>query len=61
MENLKEDLTRIHNSLEMALEDLEKFEGGNASAGTRIRRMMQDIKVCAQNIRVEVQTIKNSK
>ena len=40
--------------------DLVKFEGGNNSAGTRVRKNMQAIKSMAQEIRLEVQEIKNS-
>jgi len=40
--------------------DLVKFESGNNSAGTRVRKNMQAIKNMAQEIRLEVQQIKNS-
>jgi hypothetical protein len=41
--------------------DFEKFyEGNNAAAGTRVRKAMQDIKTLAQDIRLEVQNMKNS-
>ena len=40
--------------------DLAKFEAGNASAGTRVRKAMQTIKSLAQELRVEVQNQKNS-
>tara|TARA_Y100001972_G_scaffold84220_1_gene102483 strand:+ start:594 stop:773 length:180 start_codon:yes stop_codon:yes gene_type:complete len=40
--------------------DLEKFDNGNKSAGTRIRKAMQEIKLLAQQVRVKVQDIKNS-
>ena len=40
--------------------DLVKFESGNNSAGTRVRKNMQSIKNMAQEIRLEVQHIKNS-
>ncbi len=47
------------NSLEA---DFEKFyEKGNNAAGTRIRKGMQALKNLAQEIRVEVQNMKNSK
>ena len=39
--------------------DLEKFDNGNKSSGTRIRKAMQEIKLLAQQIRVKVQDIKN--
>ncbi len=45
----------------MSLEgDFEKFyDKDNQAAGTRVRKGMQDLKNLAQEIRVEVQEIKN--
>ena len=41
-------------------EDFMKFyEKGNNAAGTRVRKGMQDLKVLAQEIRTDVQDIKN--
>lgn len=41
--------------------DVEKFYGaGNAAAGTRVRKAMQDLKGLAQEIRTEVTEKKNS-
>ena len=40
--------------------DAEKFAEGNNSAGTRVRKYMQQIKNMAQEVRVEVQHQKNS-
>ncbi|GAA4196075.1 hypothetical protein GCM10022289_01200 [Pedobacter jeongneungensis] len=41
--------------------DVTKFyDGGNAAAGTRVRKAMQDLKVLAQEIRAEVTEKKNS-
>jgi len=40
--------------------DFEKFyDKSNQAAGTRVRKGMQDLKVLAQDIRKEVQDIKN--
>ena len=40
--------------------DFEKFyKDGNKAAGTRVRLAMQELKTFAQNVRNEVQTIKN--
>lgn len=40
--------------------DFVKFyDKGNQAAGTRVRKGMQDLKTIAQNIRSEVQDIKN--
>lgn len=45
-------------SLEM---DFEKFyDKGNQAAGTRVRKGMQELKNLAQEIRVEVQSMKNT-
>tara|TARA_Y100001978_G_C23267817_1_gene234420 strand:- start:269 stop:460 length:192 start_codon:yes stop_codon:yes gene_type:complete len=58
------DVTRLYNqmliNLEKGIDDVEKFEDGNKSAGTRIRKNMQDVKNLAQQIRVEVQEMKNA-
>lgn len=42
-------------------EDLKKFYGkGNKAAGTRARKGLQQIKKLAQEIRMEIQDIKNN-
>ncbi|MDB5262782.1 MAG: histone [Adhaeribacter sp.] len=48
--------------LVMSLEgDFEKFyEKNNSAAGTRVRKGMQDLKNMAQELRKEVQDMKNS-
>ena len=43
-----------------ACHDSEKFVEGNNSAGTRVRKRMQNIKNLAQRVRIEVQEQKNS-
>ncbi|NQV73588.1 histone H1 [bacterium] len=41
-------------------DDFSKFyEKGNKAAGTRVRKAMQDLKSMSQDIRVEVQNMKN--
>ena len=40
--------------------DVTKFVEGNNSAGTRVRKAMQNVKTLAQQVRVEVQDQKNS-
>ena len=58
------DVTRLYNkmclTIEKGIEDVDKFEDGNKSAGTRIRKNMQEVKNLAQRIRVEVQEMKNA-
>ncbi|MDZ7717334.1 MAG: histone H1 [Balneolaceae bacterium] len=42
-------------------EDLDKFyEKGNKAAGTRARKQLQNLKKLAQDIRLEIQDIKNN-
>ena len=53
-ENMQTILTELQT-------DIDKFNNGNASAGTRIRKAMQAIKGQAQDLRKEVQEIKNNK
>lgn len=51
------DLVDFVNGLEA---DFTAFyEKGNKAAGTRIRKAMQEIKQTAQEIRLEVQAMKN--
>ncbi|MBL4710226.1 MAG: hypothetical protein JKY48_17480 [Flavobacteriales bacterium] len=53
-----EELQELLNSLEG---DFEKFyDKENAAAGTRVRKGMQDLKNLSQDIRLEVQKIKNA-
>jgi len=48
--------------LESLKEDFGKFyDGGNNAAGTRVRKGMLELKNQAQDIRKEVQAIKNKK
>ena len=58
------ELTKMYNemlvTLEKGIEDLEKFEDGNMSAGTRVRKNMQIVKELAQKTRVAVQEQKNA-
>ena len=39
--------------------DVSKFIDGNNSAGTRVRKAMQEIKALAQEVRLEVHDQKN--
>ena len=54
------NVEKIQEVLTLVQGDVEKFTNGNKSAGTRIRKAMQEIKGLAQEVRTEVQTIKNN-
>ncbi len=52
-----DDLKSLIDSLE---EDFGKFyDKGNKAAGTRVRKAMQRLRAMAQEIRKEIQDIKN--
>ncbi|MEX2410775.1 MAG: histone H1 [Candidatus Paceibacterota bacterium] len=53
-------LNEVKNLMAGLEEDLVKFyDKGNKAAGTRARKTLQDLKKLAQDIRVEIQNIKN--
>ena len=58
--NLEELLDEMQNEMHSAHEEMEKFMGGNKSAGTRVRKSMQSIKTMAQDVRKQVQERKNN-
>ena len=58
--NLEELLDEMQDEMHSAHEEMEKFMGGNKSAGTRVRKSMQSIKTMAQNVRKQVQERKNN-
>ena len=59
MNEIIETLQNIEGQLHVAAEDAMKFDQGNNSAGTRVRKAMQNIKGLAQQVRLEVQAQKN--
>ena len=60
MTELEKLYQNMADTLEQGMTDLEKFEAGNMSAGTRVRKNMQIIKDLAQKVRVTVQEQKNA-
>ena len=56
---LEELLDVMQDEMHSAHEEIEKFTGGNMSAGTRARKSMQLIKEPAQSVRKEIQAMKN--
>ncbi len=61
MTELEKLYQNMADTLEQGMTDLEKFEAGNMSAGTRVRNAMQKVKTTAQEVRVHVQSTKNNK
>ena len=60
MTKLENKLQEMFNTLTSISNDVEKFQAGNKTAGTRIRKAMQAIKTTAQEVRVHVQEVKNT-
>ena len=56
LDSLFDNLQNVINDCQT---DVTKFVDGNNSAGTRVRKAMQEIKSIAQKIRLEVQDQKN--
>ena len=52
-----EDLKVLVNEIEA---DINKAQGGNKAAGTRVRKQMQNIKQAAQNVRNRILEIRSS-
>ncbi|UKT65480.1 histone H1 [Pedobacter mucosus] len=56
-----EKFSKVKEAVAAIEADVEKFyNAGNAAAGTRVRKAMQDLKVLAQEIRAEVTDKKNT-
>tara|TARA_R110000744_G_scaffold18249_1_gene49133 strand:- start:321 stop:509 length:189 start_codon:yes stop_codon:yes gene_type:complete len=60
MNELNNTFDELQNVINDCQGDVTKFVDGNNSAGTRVRKAMQDIKRLAQDVRTEVQNQKNS-
>ncbi len=59
---MSEKYTQLVEMVKGLEADVEKFYGkGQAAAGTRVRKGMSDIKKLAQDIRTDVQDIKNAR
>ena len=58
--NIIKLMVQMEKEFMSAAGDSEKFVEGNNSAGTRVRKCMQNIKNLAQAVRKEVQEKKNT-
>lgn len=55
-----EEFETLKRLVEEAQQDMQKAEGGNKAAGTRVRKAMQDIKNTAQEVRKKVLEIRKT-
>lgn len=59
MVNLTGMLDELMDTIQNAYSNAEKFQNrGNKSAGTRVRKTMQEVKTQAQNIRIAISEMK---
>lgn len=49
-----EEYQNLRRLVEEVAEDISKAAGGNKAAGTRVRKIMQDIKNTAQEVRKKI-------
>lgn len=57
---MEKQMTELLELVAQAKIEEVKFSNGNKVAGTRLRKLMQEIKTTAQNIRIAVSDIKNA-
>lgn len=54
------DYEKLKELVDSAADDIAKAEGGNKAAGTRVRKIMQDIKAAAQEVRKKILEVRSS-
>ena len=57
---LNNTFDQLQDAINDCQTDVTKFVEGNNSAGTRVRKAMQNVKALAQEVRTEVQSQKNA-
>lgn len=55
-----EEYENLKRLVESAAEDVAKAEGGNKAAGTRVRKIMQDVKNSAQIVRKKILEVRSA-
>ena len=54
-----EEYEQLKELVESADDDVAKASGGNTAAGTRVRKVMQDIKDTAQSVRKKILEVRS--
>ncbi len=54
-----EEYENLKQIIESAADDVQKAQGGNKAAGTRVRKIMQDIKNAAQDVRKRILEVRS--
>lgn len=58
---MKQDLLEMIEGLQQAVEDMDRFEGGNDAAGRRVRKVCSEVAKSCKGIRVSVQELRNDR
>lgn len=53
-----DEYRKLKELVDSVEEDILKAEGGNKAAGTRVRKVMQEIKNTAQSVREKILTLR---
>ena len=59
--SIENELQTIINNLTTAINDANKFDGGNASAGTRVRKAAMEATKNLKDLRANVTNVKNAR
>jgi hypothetical protein len=54
-----EEYEQLKELVESAADDVAKASGGNKAAGTRVRKVMQEIKETAQSVRKKILEVRS--
>ena len=57
---MSDNFDKLVSIIEDSREDVEKAEGGNKAATSRVRKAMQDLKAVAQDIRKEMLELRDA-
>lgn len=60
MENKMQEYEALKTLVTEIEADIQKAEGGNKAAGTRVRKQMQDIKQAAQKLRGKILELRSA-
>jgi hypothetical protein len=61
MFSLLDKMQKLAISIEESHDDAEKFDNGNASAGTRVRKKLLEVKKECDALRKTIQKVKNKR
>ena len=54
-----EEYEHLRELIESGSDDVRKASGGNKAAGTRVRKLMQEVKEAAQNVRKKILEVRS--